>query len=489
MPSEIPPKVICAVPKYLEKCLKSAKGLPPGHIFNLYAPMWVSENFRSEHGGKAESKWEIAENIDEKTRWNNEIRKKEITRAARDSGKTEILSQTAQSFPKETKEFQERLIKRQIGLAEAAGAFVMPCKLNAPLATGLGNEHPVENGFSFLSPYGLPYIAGSSVKGALRRAAEIMALFGEEYGVEDFCMLDVWFLFGFEGVGASYWACSKKRDEKTEDDKRYIEAMAKQLAKLAARKDLPKFLEMVDLNSANVESLLKDLTDGKRTVLDAISFRGVLTFWDAFPACDKMAVEIMTPHYGHYYQKGKSPHDSGKPNPIPFLVVPVGSEMNLVIQCQENRAPNKNWRELCERIIEFAAKWQGFGSKSAIGYGDFSIDTKKVKQLHEEAAKRQEILQENARLTRLSAGMRKIEEFKRLVDSETKTPYKPGQGRLDQKFKPFFADCDTLTAENEVKAALEALEQVFAYVKANDKKKKEVRAEIEKLNLRLHSSI
>lgn len=58
----------------------------------------------------------------------------------------------------------------------------------APFATGLGNEHPSENGFAFLWPYGLPYLPGSGVKGALRAAAlelgwpdeERIALFGND---------------------------------------------------------------------------------------------------------------------------------------------------------------------------------------------------------------------------------------------------------------------------------------------------------------------
>ncbi len=41
----------------------------------------------------------------------------------------------------------------------------------SPFMTGLGNEHPTENGFSFLNPYGLPYLPGSGVKGVVRRAA------------------------------------------------------------------------------------------------------------------------------------------------------------------------------------------------------------------------------------------------------------------------------------------------------------------------------
>lgn len=50
----------------------------------------------------------------------------------------------------------------------------------APFATGLGNEHPIENGFAFLTPYGLPYLAGSGVKGILRRAMQELLADGAE---------------------------------------------------------------------------------------------------------------------------------------------------------------------------------------------------------------------------------------------------------------------------------------------------------------------
>ena len=50
----------------------------------------------------------------------------------------------------------------------------------APFATGLGNEHPLENGFAFLNPYGLPYLAGSGVKGVLRQAARELG--SDEWG-------------------------------------------------------------------------------------------------------------------------------------------------------------------------------------------------------------------------------------------------------------------------------------------------------------------
>lgn len=66
----------------------------------------------------------------------------------------------------------------------------------APFATGLGNEHPIENGFAFLTPYGLPYLAGSGVKGILRRAMQVLRDDGED-GFTD-AAIDV--LFGPEKI-------------------------------------------------------------------------------------------------------------------------------------------------------------------------------------------------------------------------------------------------------------------------------------------------
>jgi len=66
------------------------------------------------------------------------------------------------------------LAERQKKLA-TPDMLVMEAQSIAPFATGLGNEHPTENGFAFLNPYGLPYLAGSGVKGVLRQAARELA--------------------------------------------------------------------------------------------------------------------------------------------------------------------------------------------------------------------------------------------------------------------------------------------------------------------------
>ena len=66
----------------------------------------------------------------------------------------------------------------------------------APFATGLGNEHPIENGFAFLTPYGLPYLAGSGVKGILRRAMQELCA----DGIDGFSGEAINALFGPETV-------------------------------------------------------------------------------------------------------------------------------------------------------------------------------------------------------------------------------------------------------------------------------------------------
>jgi CRISPR-associated protein Cmr6 len=175
----------------------------------------------------------------------------------------------------------------------------------APFATGLGNEHPIENGFAFLTPYGLPYLAGSGVKGILRRAMQELQSDGED----GFTLESINALFGPELIA------------KPEDAQ-----------------------------------------------------RGALDFWDVFPqpAGNKLVVEIMTPHFGGYYQKNETPHDSGAPIPVSFLAVPAKSQFDFHVVCQPMRLPlslQTQWRTLLDRAFQHAFEWVGFGAKTSVGYG------------------------------------------------------------------------------------------------------------------------
>jgi CRISPR-associated protein Cmr6 len=211
---------------------------------------------------------------------------------------------------------------------------------HSPFTTGLGNEHPLENGFSFLNPYGLPYLAGSGVKGVVREAARQLAegQWAESHGWHK------------EHVGA-FTASSE--GEKT-----------------------------------TIRLTALDVLFGRETPSgESDHFRGVLSFWDVIPEIegDKLRVEVMTPHQSHYYQQNSepktgnraTPHDSGQPNPILFLTVPPGSRFTFHVVCDEVRlrkvalelAEGEKWKRLLEAAFEHAFTWLGFGAKTAVGYG------------------------------------------------------------------------------------------------------------------------
>jgi len=217
----------------------------------------------------------------------------------------------------------------------------------APFTTGLGNEHPLENGFSFLNPYGLPYLPGSGVKGVLRQAARELA--------------------------KGQWGDSKGWSEEPRYEIRISEDP----------NEPPLRLSMLDV-------LFGRETDEERPE----HFRGALFFWDVVPEIegDSLLVEIMTPHYTHYYQQetrpGGSavpPHDSGQPNPICFLTVPPGSRFLFHVTCDTlhlartapDLAKDECWKQLMQAAFEHAFRWLGFGAKTAVGYGAMRTATTK----------------------------------------------------------------------------------------------------------------
>jgi CRISPR-associated protein Cmr6 len=72
--------------------------------------------------------------------------------------------------------------RRTALVEESLGGFMVPLTLQSPLVTGLGYEHPIENGFLWHPVLGTPYLPGSSVKGLLRAWAAIWTKMEKEIG-------------------------------------------------------------------------------------------------------------------------------------------------------------------------------------------------------------------------------------------------------------------------------------------------------------------
>ncbi len=216
------------------------------------------------------------------------------------------------------------LIERQkklIGKTDIKHHLSITAKSISPFMTGTGMEHPLENGFAFLQPYGLPYLAGSSIKGVLRNTARLLArdAFGE--GTQGWIPLAIETLFGSDDAQIG---------EETAEETR----------------------------------------------------RGALTFWDVIvspkieskpgqPPTQSLKVDILTPHQSHYLQGTANPHDSGDPVPVPFLAVGAGAEFNFHIQANPTLLDNfiDSWQSLIEACFKYTFDWLGFGAKTAVGYG------------------------------------------------------------------------------------------------------------------------
>ncbi len=197
----------CTAPKYITDVIGDYYSLspkterqkaPPGHRFLLYfhalagmGEVQVPERNRNlrrklqEAARKADWK-ELAQNGGRFTASMVSLKNQKRAALLACTG----MGKTAKEFLRALEERQRALIKGDQWWKKAV--------LISPLATGLGNPHPVENGFAFLPPYGIPYLSGSSVKGVLRRACEEIALFSDSSSDGGWRLSHVWALFGFD---------------------------------------------------------------------------------------------------------------------------------------------------------------------------------------------------------------------------------------------------------------------------------------------------
>ena len=100
------------------------------------------------------------------------------------ASKGNFIEATARLSDRQDRTSIERLkafAQRQRTLCEALGGQCMTLTTEAPLVTGTGLSHPVENGFTFHPTLGMPYLPSAGVKGLLRAWTEVWAgLSGED---------------------------------------------------------------------------------------------------------------------------------------------------------------------------------------------------------------------------------------------------------------------------------------------------------------------
>ncbi len=99
---------------------------------------------------------------------------------------------------------------------------------------------------------------------------------------------------------------------------------------------------------------------------------GRVIFFDAFPTSKpKLKVDIMNPHYGHYYNDGKAPTDDKNPIPINFLTVEE-TEFKFFIASKDSLESFKIKDKSIGEWLKEALHNHGIGAKNAVGYGYFN---------------------------------------------------------------------------------------------------------------------
>lgn len=463
------PDRIAAVPDYIQSdTAANFADAAPGHRFQIYFRNWqgVAGSPFTAYRGKVRLGQGLSR---DQKRADEEMLKRHFD---------ETLSEVC-VFGPSARQQVKALRKRQSEIARVCSgkAWSRLATSTAPFATGLGNEHPIENGFSFLTPYGLPYLAGSGLKGVLRRSAEALVVESPETG---WTWLDVWWLFGFEGAAGSIWDAGTEANQALERD----------ISSLKTRSDLHDFIA-VCVKDKSERARFLDLVQDRRTdflrrlIADkawrqAMQVRGALDCWDVFPEPAEnrskrveMVVEIMTPHQTKYYEGKESPHDAGQPNPISFLAIPAGAAFDLHVICQVGRLPaglTERWSELLDAAAAHAFAWLGFGAKTAVGYGameEGDAGRAQREQLRLDAQAETEKTEASRKLANLKPEDREhlqnlasIEVFKTLFDAARKRTFEAG-GNFSQERLKFMNQALEWTESRSRTAAGETLRTTF----------------------------
>ena len=243
-------------------------------------------------------------------------------------------------------------------------------KLKTPLVTGIGESHPHEISLVFDHTLGIPYMPATGIKG-VSKLAHIISIIPDAI-----------------------------KNTKVENDS---------------------------------FDIYEDWTEIKN-MFGMQDKRGGIIFLDAYPLkTPELKVDVMTPHYGEYYEEGSTtpPADNQNPNPIKFLTIKEGTEFvfRAIIK--------KTDIEKTKNALKRALTEEGIGAKTALGYGLFEIieekETEKMEKTYSEWI----------------ASKMSPEEKERIVREEEKAKIKEEKEIILEKIKPNLGQSAVSTLFNE----------------------------------------
>lgn len=220
-------------------------------------------------------------------------------------------------------------IARQGKLINACGGKVRVMSTDWHFVTGMGNNHPVENGFAWHHTLGVPYLTGAAVKGMVRAWCEVWA-------------------DGFDAGKLRCWFGPSQEDLKRGTDPAVGELIFFDALPVAPVKLKPDIMTP-HYGDWYVRGDETQKSDGSNVPAD----------W----------------------------HD---PVPVPFLVVAAGQSFQFAVAKRNTEEAGKIDLDEVVKELTNALQWLGAGAKTAAGYGRMQRNKVLEQQIKEQQAKEEE---------------------------------------------------------------------------------------------------
>ena len=268
----------------------------------------------------------------------------------------------------------EKFSQRQVRLINHLQGQYQVYELDWHFVTGMGNPHPVENGFLWHPTLGTPYLQGSSVKGLLRS-------WMEQQGANP-DTLHLW--FGSE---------SKEPSHQNEDD-------------------------LIKKNQAGA-LIFHDVIPVDRPKLGADIMTPHMGNWYEKGGSDRPADNPET-----------VPADWHSPVPVSFLVT---REARFLFAISPRTAAMKEVMDTVMAELENALEWLGAGSKTSVGYGAMQRKEAAEKDFSEALAEQQKQEEEARRKSSLSEAGLALYELEKQLQKDIERNHKEAGGACKQQ--------------------------------------------------------
>lgn len=229
------------------------------------------------------------------------------------------------------------------------------------LIIGMGNPNPLETSLTLHPQYGVPLIPGSAVKG-LTRHGRLLSI-GSEIGVYPLLPTET----------------EERRNKREPTPLDRLERLLlaikederqQEIAELQGDKSVQEAITAASpphpVTAPNAGGLLAQYSESFRRAFGTGQQQGQVVFLDALPLPGwTYELDVMTPHYGDYYQGDAPPADWLEPTPIPFLTIGQGSRFRFDVSGKDDPLLGEviGW-------LETALADLGVGGKTSAGYGE-----------------------------------------------------------------------------------------------------------------------